>query len=146
MMNPSSSIYDTTGYVAVDQIRRLIILAYKGTDLSIVREVRATVDSFNSQTDTPFCAGCRAATGYYGAFNETRNLVLDRVTAAKKSNPEYQVVATGHSLGGAIATIAALELRKLGIPVHLVCIHDIRTCEDAANFNAVGHIRYATND
>jgi hypothetical protein len=120
----STPKYDTTGYVAVDAVRRLIILAYKGTDPSDIKEVRATVESLASQTNTPFCAGCKAATGYYGAFNETRDLVLNLVTAAQKSNLEYQVVATGHSLGGSIATIAALELRILGISVHLVRAYD----------------------
>jgi thioesterase domain-containing protein len=60
------------------------------------------------------------AIGYLTEFNESRQFVIPAVEAARLANPTFQVVTTGHSLGGAVATIAALELRSLGIPVHAV--------------------------
>jgi alpha-beta hydrolase superfamily lysophospholipase len=58
-----------------------------------------------------YCTGCLVAGGYLAAFNEVRGVVLPALKLAIAENRGFQVVATGHSLGGALATIAALELR-----------------------------------
>lgn len=46
--------------------------------------------------------------------------MIDAVTKARAENPTYQVIATGHSLGGALATIAAGVLRDSGVATDLV--------------------------
>jgi thioesterase domain-containing protein len=47
-------------------------------------------------------------------------VVIDAVTQARVEHPDYQVVVTGHSLGGALATIAAGVLRTSGVATDLV--------------------------
>lgn len=58
-------------------------------------------------------------TGFAAAWVEVGSSVLSGVAAAKAANPGYSIVATGHSLGGAVATLAAAYLRKAGNAVDL---------------------------
>jgi hypothetical protein len=41
------------------------------------------------------------------------------ITAAKAEHPDFKIIATGHSLGGAMATLATGELRSAGMSVDL---------------------------
>lgn len=58
--------------------------------------------------------------GFWNAWSDNRAAILPSVRTTVASNPSYKVVVTGHSLGGAIATFAAAELRNGGISVDLV--------------------------
>lgn len=116
----SLPLFHTSGYVAVDAPRKLIVVAYRGTILRDLVSVAANFASRGFQRAAAYCPGCRVAIGYLTEFNESRQFVIPAVEAALLANPKFQVVTTGHSLGGAVATIAALELRSLGIPVHAV--------------------------
>jgi hypothetical protein len=121
-INFSLPMYHTSGYVAVDVLRRLIVVAYRGTIPTDELSVQANIDSAGFQTSVNYCpnGGCSVATGYLKAFNESRAIVIAAVKAALVDHPTFQVVTTGHSLGGSVATIAALELRSMSIPVHAV--------------------------
>jgi alpha-beta hydrolase superfamily lysophospholipase len=43
--------------------------------------------------------------------------ILSTMKALKKANPTYRIVTTGHSLGGALAQLAATDLRNKGYDV-----------------------------
>lgn len=47
-------------------------------------------------------------------------LIQNAVDGARAAYPNYAIVSTGHSLGGAIATLAAAGLRTAGYGVSLV--------------------------
>jgi putative lipase involved disintegration of autophagic bodies len=51
-----------------------------------------------------------------------KSRVQGAVDGARATYPSYKIVATGHSLGGALATLAAAELRKAGYTIDLVCM------------------------
>lgn len=46
--------------------------------------------------------------------------MLSAVTAARAQYPNFKIVATGHSLGGALASLAAGVLRSQSVNVDLV--------------------------
>lgn len=48
------------------------------------------------------------------------DILLPKVEEALRANPDYRIVLTGHSLGGALATLGAVTLRNAGHTVDLV--------------------------
>lgn len=63
---------------------------------------------------------CQVHGGFYKASLDARPVVLAAVNKGLKLYPGYKVVATGHSLGGAVATLTAAYLRNQGLYVDLV--------------------------
>jgi len=105
-----------TGYVSTDSTNSLVVVAFRGT--ASVRNVIA--DTMFGAIDTDICDGCTAVAGFYNSWREARSGVLAAVKSASAANPSYKIVATGHSLGAAIADFAAAELRNDGYDVALV--------------------------
>jgi len=72
------------------------------------------------------CPGCTGGAGFYYSWTSVRDLVNQRIKEALIDNPTFRVLAAGHSLGAAIATIAAVELRNdpdITVPVDLVSLN-----------------------
>ena len=67
------------------------------------------------------CSGCTVHSGFLAAYSELAPMVLKGVQAALPlSAMSMPLLVTGHSLGGAMATIAAFELSLLGYNVRLL--------------------------
>ncbi|KAF2434086.1 alpha/beta-hydrolase [Tothia fuscella] len=118
----SSPTYGTACFVAVDDTNKRIVVSFRGTDARrYPKTALPNIFSVGVQNPVPqYCAGCAAAKGYSEAFGEVNTTVINAVIALRRdaNRSGYQVVTTGHSLGGAVSTFAALELRRMGIPVH----------------------------
>ena len=59
-------------------------------------------------------SGCKAHQGFLYAWGDVKSNTMAAVKSAKAAYPSYSIILTGHSLGGAVATIAAAYLRKAG--------------------------------
>ena len=104
-----------TGFVALDNTNKLIVISFRGS-----RSVRNWITNLVfPTTETTICADCKASTGFWKSWLEAEDGVRTAVTAAQAAHPDYKVVATGHSLGGALATLAAGALRANGTNVDL---------------------------
>jgi pimeloyl-ACP methyl ester carboxylesterase len=110
---------DTTGYLALDRTNKLIILAYRGT---VSDENGLTDLQFQHVDASSVCAGCKAHTGFWQASSESMTTLLPQIKSAAKDNKDYKIVFVGHSLGGALATLSAVTMRKLGHTVDLVSV------------------------
>ena len=111
----SSLVTDVTGYVAIDHTRSLTILAFRGS--KSVRNFLADADFPVVPTD--ICSTCTVDQGFYNSWLEARTGVLAALKSTAAANPTYEVVVVGHSLGGAIAAIAAAEIRNSGTNAEL---------------------------
>jgi pimeloyl-ACP methyl ester carboxylesterase len=96
---------------------KLIVIAFRGTE----NLTNYLADLYIPMTDVDLCRGCRAHRGFWLAWLDAKSAVLAGFKAARKAHPRYKVVVAGHSFGGAIATIAATELRIRGYNADLVC-------------------------
>ncbi|KAI9805340.1 MAG: hypothetical protein M1833_005793 [Piccolia ochrophora] len=108
-------ISDVTGFVAVDKTQGVIVVAFRGTK-SVLDFV---VDARFVQKDISWCTECAAHSGFWNAWVVASPTVFRAVTDARKANPGFDLIVTGHSLGGAMATFAAQNLRQIGIDTTL---------------------------
>ena len=116
MLQFSTPKTDTTGYLVTSHIHRKHILAFRGTHSrrNILTNLKFVL------TETDICPGCTAARGFWTAWLEARDLVRKGMKEATEEFPDYEIVVTGHSLGGAVATLAAAQLRNDGYKISLV--------------------------
>jgi hypothetical protein len=104
-----------TGYVGTDPTNKLIIVAFRGT-----ASLDNWVTNLNYKTiSTDLCNGCTAHGGFWQSWLDSRKDVRAAVKQLVRLYPNYKIAATGHSLGGAIASLAAAQLRNDGYNVAL---------------------------
>ncbi|KAF2744698.1 alpha/beta-hydrolase [Sporormia fimetaria CBS 119925] len=106
---------DATGFVATDTTNQLIVVAFRGS-----RSVRNWIANVQfPEVATTICSNCEASQGFWNSWLEVQTRVLNAVNTARVQYPSYKVVVTGHSLGGALAQLAAGVLRSRGINADL---------------------------
>jgi pimeloyl-ACP methyl ester carboxylesterase len=62
----------------------------------------------------PKCDNCTVHMGFYSSWLHTREVILPQLTEAIEKYPDYKLVLVGHSLGGAVAALAGLDLKARG--------------------------------
>ena len=106
-----------TGFVATDSTNKLIVVSFRGTN-SIRNAITNTLFLL---IPVDICPSCRGFKGFWFSWLEARTRVIEAVENAVADYPDYGLVVVGHSLGGAIATFAAAQLRNAGYAAALVC-------------------------
>ncbi|KAM4066472.1 lipase (class 3) domain-containing protein [Hirsutella rhossiliensis] len=109
----TGTLTGVAGYVAVDRYRREIVLSIRGTH-SIRNFITDLVFTWE---DCVYSSGCKVHSGFANAWSDISNAAGNAVAAASRSNPGFRIIATGHSLGGAVATIATAHLERRGFVV-----------------------------
>jgi len=102
---------DTTGIVARDDTTQTIVVTFRGS--SSIENWIANLD-FGFKDVDDWCSGCKVHEGFYNAYEDDAQTIRDAVASESASYPSYKIVVTGHSLGGALATICATDLRLQG--------------------------------
>jgi len=115
--NTGPLLADSCGYIAIDHSPSSprIIVAFRGT-----YSVANTIIDLSTvpQEYVPYpvnegakCENCTVHLGFMTAWRHTRAEILPHLEATKKKYPEHQLTLVGHSLGGAVAALAALEFK-----------------------------------
>jgi len=76
--------------------------------------------------EEPDCKNCTIHTGFLTSWQNTRCTIIPHVEEALGKYPDYKLVLVGHSLGGAVATIAALEFQARGYEPHVTTFGEPR--------------------
>eukprot|EP00003_Mantamonas_plastica_P015943 TRINITY_DN2676_c0_g2_i2.p1 TRINITY_DN2676_c0_g2~~TRINITY_DN2676_c0_g2_i2.p1 ORF type:complete len:508 (-),score=170.91 TRINITY_DN2676_c0_g2_i2:25-1482(-) len=108
IMNHKSS--GSFGGVFVDSKQKLVVLAFRGTEKTSIKDW--TVNFNTKKTGCPF-GGCgRMHKGFAYSYSTMQAAAYNAVS--KYRNQGYSLIITGHSLGGALATTAAMDYANRG--------------------------------
>lgn len=109
---------ETQAYVGYDSRKNHIVVAIRGSS-----NIQNWLDNLNFElVPYPPCAAtnCKVHKGFYEIYKALSTNIIPQVAAALQRHPTAPLFVTGHSLGGALATLTALELtpRVGGRPVY----------------------------
>ncbi|KAF5379658.1 hypothetical protein D9615_005772 [Tricholomella constricta] len=127
----SNAMTDIQGFVARDSKRKEIVIAIRGRHFRMIHPCHPKIDSIGRSASivdllldtqvllvpliTPGVSappGTKVHTGFLVAWNSIVVQVLAIVTQQLKAHFGYSLVTVGHSLGGALATLAAVTLKQ----------------------------------
>ena len=118
-----------------------MLVVFRGTysisnaivDLSTIPQPYVPYPGDDEDTNdyTQKCTNCTVHSGFYASWQLTRHTIKKLVVAALHQNPGYELVLVGHSLGGAVAALAALEFSSMGYGPQVTTFGEPRIGNDA---------------
>jgi hypothetical protein len=81
----------------------------------------------NDKEEPPKCDNCTVHMGFHASWIHTRPHVLPELEKAKAFFPDYRLTLVGHSLGGAVAALAGLDLLARGYDPQVTTFGEPRT-------------------
>jgi len=101
-----------TGYIALDNTNHVVVLAFRGSESldNWIEDLTFTQTSVSS-----LCSGCEAHEGFWDGWQSVKPTLLPYIQSTLSANPGYGLVLVGHSLGAALASLAATDLRASGM-------------------------------
>ncbi|KAL5360744.1 Alpha/Beta hydrolase protein [Aspergillus floccosus] len=136
---------ELAGYLATDSTNKLIVLSFRGSR-SPANWI-ANLD-FGFDDADELCADCKVHGGFWKAWHTVSSALKAEIQKARAAHPDYKLVFTGHSLGAAIATLGAAELRATdnwAIDVYSYGAPRVGNLELAEHITSVGTIFRATH-
>ncbi len=104
----SDYIEGTQGYAGYNSLSNEIVVSFRGSENLV--DWYENFDYFMK----PYPGGPQGAmvhTGFYDSYMTMSSQVIPAVTALTKAHPDALLIVTGHSLGAAQSTFAALDIK-----------------------------------
>ena len=100
---------DTAGYIAVNQDLEVIVVSYRGS-----YSLRNWINNLKfAKLDLPMFDGIRVHSGFFKSWVVSRKVVETKLSQEIAKYPTFTVLFVGHSLGGALASLAALHFSQI---------------------------------
>ncbi|KAG0169091.1 hypothetical protein DFQ29_009889 [Apophysomyces sp. BC1021] len=103
----STIIHDTCGFIIRSDVKKTIYLVFRG---SVSIRSYATDMGFIATDYPPVKGGPKVHAGFYRSYEEAAPLLFPVIQDQLTKFPDYQIATLGHSLGGAHALLAALDI------------------------------------
>ncbi|CAB4474319.1 uncharacterized protein OCT59_006849 [Rhizophagus irregularis] len=97
---------NTRGYIAKDPEKKLIVVAFRGT---VPGSIKNYISDFIIYHDAWEGSPGLVHHGFLNAWEQIQPQVTDDLLKLIRENPDFSVGFTGHSLGAALTTFAALD-------------------------------------
>jgi pimeloyl-ACP methyl ester carboxylesterase len=114
-----NNITSVSGFVAHDPVNDVFVISFRGTQskIDIFRDI-----NYHLTPVLSICATCEASYGFWKAWNGVKEGVIQALDTNNRE--QKRIIVVGHSLGGAVASVATAELRKLGYNADVVSFND----------------------
>ncbi|KAJ7863392.1 alpha/beta-hydrolase [Mycena leptocephala] len=107
----SFSAGDTQGFIARDDSRKEIVVSFRGS--FSLADAATDIDLFLVPFVSPgISQSFSVHSGFLAAYNDVADTVRSTVKSQFAKFPTYTVIVTGHSLGGSLAALGAVSLKK----------------------------------
>ncbi|KYR00977.1 hypothetical protein DLAC_02418 [Tieghemostelium lacteum] len=105
---------NTFGYIGVTGDNQTVVVTFRGTQFSSL-ENWITNLNFPKSQPYPSFSGALVHEGFYEAYRSVSSQLQVGIIQAQKECPQCQkLIITGHSLGGALAILCALDVYESG--------------------------------
>ncbi|KAF7323947.1 putative feruloyl esterase A [Mycena kentingensis (nom. inval.)] len=101
---------NTQGFVARDDSRKEIVVSFRGT-FSVADAITDIQILLTPLVSPGLSKSVSVHSGFLDAYNDVAQVVLNGVKGQVQAHPAYSIVVTGHSLGGALASIGAVSIK-----------------------------------
>ncbi|KAJ2590113.1 hypothetical protein H4R99_007212 [Coemansia sp. RSA 1722] len=97
----------SAGYIASNPNTRLLVVAFQGTENTAQWIDNLDIEQVSWPDSIP---GSRVHRGFLRGYLDARDQVMDNLKNLASKYPDYNIALVGHSLGGARATLALLDI------------------------------------
>ena len=110
MIIMENEVLDTFGFVAYNSEQNKIIVSFRGTNGADITNWITNIVYYRVQYFE--VAGSQVHSGFFTAYRAISYQMLEGVRTLFAAHPSADIVLTGHSLGAALATFAALDIKR----------------------------------
>jgi len=109
----SNAENDIKGFIATDEKKQEIVIAFHGSETSMDfwDGDKANMAEFTIPDVTP-PEGVLVHSGFHNAWLSVASNVTSQIKTTLEENPGFSIVTTGHSLGGACASLAGITFKN----------------------------------
>ena len=101
---------NTQGYVGYSPLLDRVVVAFRGTVGSSVKNIYEDLMAWKSQSTFGRCGDCEVHSGFLKDHNALHPQIVHGVTLALQAHPGVPIIVTGHSLGAGALVAASCDL------------------------------------